>query len=161
MVWQAVDGMRFRLAGGYAKVPGPDGRPLTTGAPGSAVRLLYDLTTGATARPGSAQLQSLRSALRGWNVSWIVVTNSGPEPEQAAAVLTAATGRLPTVTHDAWVWNAAVDRLAPGYSGPAAARALGRCTGPAGQGASGRGGVVSQSTNQCVLDQLARPPGGP
>jgi hypothetical protein len=157
MVWQAVDGMRFRLAGGYAKVPGPDGRPLTTGAPDSAVRLLFDLTTGATARPGSAQLQSLRSALRGWNVSWIVVTHSGPEPEQAAAVFTAATGRLPTVTHDAWVWNLAADRPTPGFSGSAAARALEGCTGPTGPAAPDGGGRVPQRANQCVLDQLGRP----
>jgi hypothetical protein len=159
MVWQAVDGMRFRLAGGYVKVPGPDGRPLTTGAPGSAVRLLFDLTTGATARPGSAQMLSLRSAIRGWHVSWIVVTDSGPEPEQAAAVFTAAIGRLPTVTHDAWVWNTAVDRLAPAYSGAAAAGALERCAVPAGRVGSGGGAGTPQATNRCVLDQLARSPG--
>jgi hypothetical protein len=161
MVWQAVDGMRFRLAGGYVKVPRPDGRPLTTGAPGSALRLLFDLTTGAAARPGSAQLQSLRSAVRGWGVSWIVVTSSGPEPEQTAAVFTAVMGRLPTVTHDAWVWNVAADPPTSGTSGPAAARALEGCTHPTGQVVSDRGGTLTQSTNQCVLDQLARPPGAP
>jgi hypothetical protein len=163
MVWQAVDGMRFRLAGGYAKVPGEGGRPLTTGAPGSAVRLLFDLTTG-TAMSGSSigpsELRSLRSAIHEWNISWIVVTRSGPEPVLAAAVFTAVTGIRPRISHDAWVWNISTVGMGPAYAAPAAVQALKACAGQTGGLAILKGGALPQDGNQCVLDHLSRPRGG-
>ena len=51
MLWQAVDGMHFRLAGAALKTPGPGGGPVGTGAPGSARRILTDLTLVGTALP--------------------------------------------------------------------------------------------------------------
>jgi hypothetical protein len=110
MVWQAVDGMRFRLAGGYAKVPGPDGTAIDNGPPGSAVRFLTDLSLPRNSKvtrllPDSRELAALRSAIRRWDVGYVVVANTGQHPVVAAAVFTAALGVMPRVSHRAWVWD--------------------------------------------------------
>jgi hypothetical protein len=59
-----------------------------------------------------AQLAATRSALRGWQVTVVVVPDPqhesalfrGDNPPFAAAFLTAAIGRAPVVQHGAWVW---------------------------------------------------------
>jgi hypothetical protein len=154
MVWQAVDGMRFRLAGGYAKVPGATGHPLTIGPPRSAVRLLSNLTSGRTGPPSAAQLQSLRSALTRWGVSWIVVTLDGPLPVQAAAVFTAVTMTAPHLSHDAWVWKLTPPLPTASFSAQAASRALEACRAQMGVGAPDRTGSLPEAANDCVMAHL-------
>ena len=44
MLWQAVDDMRFRLAGAALKTPDASGGPVGSGPPGSARRILTNLT---------------------------------------------------------------------------------------------------------------------
>jgi hypothetical protein len=51
------------------------------------------------------EVTQLRSALRQWNVHDIVVSDTGAAPVEAAAVFTAVTGRVPVVSHRAWVWD--------------------------------------------------------
>jgi hypothetical protein len=53
----------------------------------------------------SPEVRNLRSALRLWDVSYIVVTDTGAAPVEAAGVFTAVTGVVPAVSHRAWVWN--------------------------------------------------------
>jgi hypothetical protein len=110
MVWQAEDGMRFRLAGGYVKVPGRGNGVIGTGPVGSATWTLDALTLawGQASRQftlTSPEVRNLRSALRLWDVSYIVVTDTGAAPVEAAGVFTAVTGVVPAVSHRAWVWN--------------------------------------------------------
>ncbi len=164
MVWQAVDGMRFRLAGGYAKVPGASGTALTTGTSGSAIRSLFDLTTGSGA-PGSiptsaGQLESLRLAIRRWRVSDVVVNDIGALPLQTSAVFTAIMTRMPEVSHGSWVWKiATTDRGAP-FSAVNAAPALRQCLHLADRGVFvADKGTVGQKENACVIEQLAAPIG--
>jgi hypothetical protein len=45
--------------------------------------------------PTAADLVRLRTALSRWDVSYVVVTTTGLSPVYDAAVMTAATGRLP------------------------------------------------------------------
>jgi len=119
MVWQAVDGMAFRLAGAYAKVPAPTGRPLAaTDAP------LVDrlLTTLGTTVPGPLpagtprQLGAVRRALRTWRVDDVVVTTGASHVRRALSLLGAAIGRPPRHLRGAWVWTLRVHRRtrAPG-----------------------------------------------
>jgi hypothetical protein len=167
MVWQAEEAMGFRLAGAYAKVPGPSGRALIAGAPGSTVRLLADLSQGAegdrpTGTPG--QVAQLRTALVGWGVDDVVVSDGGRDPVFAAALFTAALGRLPTWTEGAWVFPLAAH---PSSSSPvAASEALAACvallppSGPAGATTDGAPVIPAadgpgQAVNQCVLGRLA------
>jgi hypothetical protein len=110
MVWQAADGMRFRLAGGYMKVPGRGQGVLGLGPRGSATWTMDTLTTVSPAAAGrftltARDIERLRAALRRWDSSYIVVTDTKAAPVEAAAVFTAVTGRLPVVSHRAWVWN--------------------------------------------------------
>jgi hypothetical protein len=156
MVWQAVDGMRFRLAGGYVKVPGASGRPLTVGPPQSAVRLLSNLTSGPARPPSAAQLQSLRTALARWGVSWIVVTVDGPLPVQAAAVFTAVTTVAPRRSHDAWVWRLSPPLPTAEFSGQAASRALEACRGQMDDPVTTRG-PLPEAANDCVIAHLPAP----
>jgi hypothetical protein len=125
MVWQAADGMRFRLAGGYVKVPGRGNGVIGTGPKGSATWILDTLTLAS----GPAKTQftltggdivQLRAALRRWDVSYVVVTDTGPAPVEAAAVFSATTGTVPVVAHRAWVWDL---RTRPILSHPDTARA--------------------------------------
>jgi hypothetical protein len=110
MVWQAADGMRFRLAGGYVKIPGKGHGVLGTGPPGSATWTMDALTSTTAASAAqftltAQELLKLRAALRRWDVSYIVVTDTGPAPVEAAAVFTAATGTTPTISYRAWTWD--------------------------------------------------------
>jgi hypothetical protein len=132
MIWQAVDGMHFRLAGGYLKVPGANGHPLTTGPPGSATESLVTLTllkqtSAGPWLPSPARLANIRSALSRWNVSYVVVTATGPNPVYTAGVMTAVTGRLPQVTDRAWVWNLGKTPLGQAFDPSAAYSQLQRC----------------------------------
>jgi hypothetical protein len=132
MVWQAADDMRFRLAGGYVKVPGRGTGTLGTGPVGSATWTLDDLTLASAdqlrAIPMSGtQLESLRSALQRWGTSYVVVTDLDAAPTEAAAVFTAATGRIPRVVDGAWVWNLRRRPLRGPYDAAAESGAFGAC----------------------------------
>ena len=154
MVWQAADSMRFRLAGGYVKVPAPGGGVIGSGPPGSAVRTLVDLTIPKGGRPprlSATDLQRLRAALVAWGTSYVVVTDTGALPQEAAAVFTAATGRLPAVWERAWVWDLAARPLGRVFSSPKAAAALASCEAalPA-LGGVPAGQPLPQALDRCV-----------
>jgi len=133
MVWQAEDDMRFSLAGGYAKVPGPQGTPLNAGPPGSVTRILAGLSTtagGPLPTGSSAQIATLRGALERWHVTDVVVTDDGRDPAWAATLFTAVTTVVPTISHRAWVWHldaGAVARAGAAVGPGAAAAALAAC----------------------------------
>ena len=112
MAWQAVLGMPFSLAGGG----GPQGveRRAGTAAPGFAV--LADLSLGGLEPPPvgtPTQLAAVRHAMTVWEVNTVVVATDpalstrqlGRDPVYAAAFMTAALGRAPTLEAGAWVWN--------------------------------------------------------
>jgi hypothetical protein len=107
MLWQAMQGMRFRLAGAALKTPNALGGPVGDGAPGSARRILTDLTIGGTALPAGTdtQLATVRTALQSWQVDQVVVTGASRDPVYASGFLTAALGTAPVFEHRAWVWK--------------------------------------------------------
>jgi len=162
MVWQAADGMRFRLAGGYVKVPGHGQGVIGTGPVGSATWTLDTLTlawghAAALFTLTGAEVSNLRSALRQWDVSYIVVTDTGAAPVEAAGVFTAVTGVVPVVSHRAWVWDlAAGPSPSPAHAALAAA-AFGSCRSfltaltpvPAGR-------PLPQTLNRCIAGPVAR-----
>jgi hypothetical protein len=156
MVWQASDDMRFRLAGGYVKVPGRGRGTLGTGPVGSATWTLDNLTLASAGQlrtlPLSvAQLQNLRWALRGWGTSYIVVTDTAAAATEAAAVFTAATGRIPQVTEGAWVWNLRRDPLRGPYDAKAESAAFGACRALTAElGLVPAGTPLPQALDRCV-----------
>jgi hypothetical protein len=111
MLWQAVDGMRFDLAGAGLKTPNASGGPLGQGSPGTAPRILADLTLLGHGLPKGtpAQLAAVRRAVRTWGVNEVVIDGTSRDPVYASGFLTAALGAGPAVVHQAWVW-----RIPPG-----------------------------------------------
>ena len=161
MVWQALDAMHFKLAGGYVKVPGPDSHPLTAGSPGSATNSLDLLTLvkqtpEALWVPSPAEILALRDALSEWKVSYIVVTPTGQNPVYAAAVMTAVSGHPPVVANRAWVWDLRQERVTDASTPKSASTALGSCRSTSGlfeQVAAGS--PLPQKADLCVSLALA------
>jgi hypothetical protein len=107
MLWQAVDGMHFRLAGGGLKTPNGHGGPVNQGSPGSARRILSDLSIIGNPEPvGTApQIAAVRAALRAWQVNEVVIDGVSRDPVYASGFLTMVMGRVPAYVHGAWVWH--------------------------------------------------------
>ena len=158
MVWQSVDGMRFRLAGGYLKVPAADGKQgvIGLGPPDSAARILQQLTYRPdTVAPTASALAGLRTGLRSWGTSYIVVVDIA-DAVGAAALLTAATDQMPVVSHRAWVWDLQSPPLGAAYDAEAANRALSTCT----HNQVDLGGVpplqpLPQAVNRCIVSHVS------
>ena len=91
MLWQAMEGMRFRLAGAALKTPNLLGGPVGTGSPGSARRILTDLSIGGSVLPEgtTAQLATVRNALASWQVDQVVITGASRDPVYASGFFTA------------------------------------------------------------------------
>ena len=106
MLWQAVDDMHFRLAGAGLKTPDASGGPVGDGTPGSARRILADLTVSGSTEPTGtvAQLSAVRAAVRTWQVNRIVIDGPSRDPVYASGFLTAALGAAPSYEQGAWVW---------------------------------------------------------
>jgi hypothetical protein len=122
MLWQAMQGMRFQLAGAALKTPNPRGGPVGTGAPGSARRILTDLSISGPDLPVGtpAQLATVRSALASWQVDQVVITGASRDPVYASGFFTAALGVAPVFERRAWVWKVqpgATLTLAPPVAG--------------------------------------------
>ncbi len=107
MLWQAVDGFHFRLAGAALKTPDASGGPVGPGAPGSARRILSDLTVLGGPEPTGtpAQVAAVRRAIGQWRVGEVVVIDGpGRDPVYASGFLTMVLGTAPAYVHGAWVW---------------------------------------------------------
>jgi hypothetical protein len=107
MLWQAVDTMQFDLAGAALKTPGPHGGPVAQGTPGSARRILTNLTVVGAPEPRGTptQVATVRQAMRGWKVSRVVVAGASRDPVYATGFLTMALGVAPTEEAGAQVWT--------------------------------------------------------
>ncbi len=107
MLWQAVDGMHFRLAGAAMKTPNASGGPVGQGEPGSARRILSDLSVFGTPQPlGTiAQVNAVRRALREWRVNEVVIDGVSRDPTYASGFLTMVFGSVPSYVDSALVWK--------------------------------------------------------
>ncbi len=112
MAWQAVNRMHYSQAGGG----GPQGVPARAGSAkaGYEVLSLLDFGVGHPEPAGTpAQYAAVRHALSVWQVNTVVIATDpaaprveqGHDPVYAAAFMTAALGRQPTLEAGAWVWN--------------------------------------------------------
>ena len=110
--WQAVNRMHYSQAGGG----GPQGQAFRAGSAAAGEVALTNLGNGAGLPPPNdtpASIAAVRHALVVWRVNTVVVaTNTaapalqqGNDPTYAAAFMTAALGRLPTLQVGAWVWD--------------------------------------------------------
>ena len=118
MLWQAVDGIHFRLAGAALKTPDALGGPVGSGAPGSARRILTDLTVlggpGAHRDAGADRDGPPGPASTGRSTT-SSSTGHSRDPVYASGFFTVVLGAAPAYEHGAWVWT-----LQPG--GPSTTR---------------------------------------
>jgi hypothetical protein len=151
MLWQAVDAMHFRLAGAALKTPNALGGPVGQGAPGSARRILNDLSVLGDPLPTGtpAQLRAVRHAVRAWQVDRVVISGPSRDPVYASGFLTMALGFAPRDVDGAYVWRLPRGRLPT----PAVGAALALCRTHAGTPAE-RGNPFAMS--QCVLTAAGR-----
>jgi hypothetical protein len=155
MLWQAVDGFDFQLAGAALKTPNATGGPVQHGAPGSARSILTNLTVtaGQTLPSGAAlELLAVRRALEQWHVQRVVIAGDSLDPKYASGFFTEALGVGPVFEHDAWVWT-----LRPGWTTirPAYGAQLEACRAAANAPAV-RGKPLFMAT--CVLFDAGRTP---
>ena len=126
MLWQAVDDLHFRLAGAALKTPNALGGPVGQGAPGSARRILSDLSVSGGAAPigTPAQIAAVRRALRAWQVQRVVIAGKSRDPVYASGFFTMVMGTAPEYVDGAWVWT--VQRGGPSTT-PALGAPLSQC----------------------------------
>jgi hypothetical protein len=154
MAWQAVNAMHYSQAGGG----GPLGvvRRAGSAAAGFKELTVLGFGVGEPAPTGtSSELAAVRHALAVWQVDTVVIATDpsaptverGRDPTYAAAFMTAALGRLPSIEAGAWVWNDV--RL--GLSGPLRVRGdtLLSCVGGSAGGFARV--VVSLEVPDCVV----------
>ena len=104
MVWQAEDGFAFRLADGYAIVPGPGGRAVEAPPTNALWLVLAAASVHRLALPLSASTRAaVRQDLRAVHASAVVLL---PGAANGAALRRALTAVLGTPAHRAtgWVW---------------------------------------------------------
>ena len=106
MVWQVITRVRWRLVGSYGHSPGPGGR-VDNGTEPALIPALLDLcTTGATAPTLTPPLvHQVRSELRAWRVSTIVLTDRTPGIACASSLFGRALGRPATPVDDVLVYT--------------------------------------------------------
>ncbi len=151
MTWQAVDRMAFSMVG----QGGPAGVLARAGTERAGQSAIANATfffspTQAITGPDAV---ATRQALHGWGVTMVVVPDQPGLPAYerirsvtaAAALMTAATGRLPAHRADAWVWTG-VDRGRRWE--PPSTDELSRCL--AGLGYDGARAI--EAATSCVVD---------
>ena len=107
MLWQAVDDLRFRLAGAALKTPDEEGGPVARGLPGSARHILTSLSVVGSPEPVGTPVEvaAVLYGLRHWDVDRVVITGPSRDPTYASGFFAAVLGSLPVYVDGAWVWR--------------------------------------------------------
>ncbi len=115
LLWQAADGMRYRLVGGYGFEPGQDGGKLDANDLSTGYGVLASLDDGNTVHvPAATALAEARATADAAAPATAVVIRTTPPALYFAALAfyTAMYSAAPTVDGDAWVWTH-LDRAVP------------------------------------------------
>jgi hypothetical protein len=110
MPWQAIAGMHYKMAGGG----GPSGTASRAGGDKTAFQLLDDASVPIAPAPvlSPANLEAVRSAMRHWGVTMVVVPDDAGLPANqtgrgtayGVALFTRVFGSSPVRQEGAWVW---------------------------------------------------------
>ncbi len=104
MLWQASAGMRFKMPGAYALVPGRGAAQPTWGSPTLSTGTLQALEGGVALPRTSSLRNQLRAEWRAWKAQTFIM---GPGGHEAAArdFITWVIGKAPAYTHGVYVWD--------------------------------------------------------
>ena len=89
MLWQAMADMTFRMPGGYAIFPTAQGTATFDSSPSLTATVLGECAGGGDPQPSPS---AIRSDLRAWNVSFVVVPSSAPGAACATRLFESALG---------------------------------------------------------------------
>jgi hypothetical protein len=92
MLWQAMADMNFRMPGGFAVIPGPDGANTFGGQASPLEGVLAQCEGGATSVIPDFPAADVRAQLRQWQTETVVVVPTQPGAACAAALFTNALG---------------------------------------------------------------------
>jgi dolichyl-phosphate beta-glucosyltransferase len=146
MAWQADDGFRFDLVGGYAVVPGRDAvHDAWVSPPDGATTVLDALSYGIPPTGTPEQYQAIARALAEWKVARIVVTDEVDDPSYSVAFVTAVTETAPRQQDGAWVWSLPSRHGGPAAPGDVPPSTLQHCA---------AGTTAPLAAAQCVLTSL-------
>jgi hypothetical protein len=90
MLWQAMAHMQFRMPGGFAVIPGPNGANTFNGQPSPLEQALAACEGGAAATNFPAT--DVRAQLRQWHTQAVAVVPAAPGAACATALFTSALG---------------------------------------------------------------------
>lgn len=153
--WQVAAGMAFSMVneGGPGAIPA---RAPAAERRGQEVLAAISYRLGPAPQLSPGDVAAVHRALAGWGVTTIVLPDDPgsppydrvPSPVEVAAVVTAATGELPTHADRAWVWTDATRRepVVPRSGG-----VIADCTGRA----PGRVPPTVPEAARCMLEQGA------
>jgi hypothetical protein len=104
MNWQAVDGLRYKLIGGYIRTGTPQGTALNQGEVSFISTYFSQCETGSNASGSPSDVRAAVNQLREWTVSTVVVSQAAPNPQCAIGLMSAALARAPRFLGGVWVW---------------------------------------------------------
>jgi hypothetical protein len=105
MIWQAVEGMPYDMVAGYGFIPSGGPNPIGSLPASPVTNLFGDAQIGLLAPAVSdATERAVRHEIESWQVSDIVVLDTGKQPGNLVRVLTATVDRAPERIDGAWVW---------------------------------------------------------
>ncbi len=155
IVWQAIDDMSFRMAGGA----GPAGTEARAGRDRAAFHVLSTASVplGPAPAPTEANLSAVRRALRHWGVTMVVVPDdsglarfqTGRGTSFGVALFTAVMGVAPRRQRGAWVWS---DVAPPSPPVPLAVAVFDACV-----AAGSRAAVGRDPEARCILRAASVP----
>jgi hypothetical protein len=123
MVWQAMDGMRYAIVGGYAFARLPDGSASLDGPGSFTEATLVACQEGAPwSAPTRAEAAHVAADLRAFAVTTVVISADAPQPQCALSLFSVVFGHPPVPVADVWVWANVPVSLA---HSPAASRSAG------------------------------------
>jgi hypothetical protein len=113
MFWQAVDGFRYKLPGGFIVTPGPYGYGTEYGGSTYTESFLTGCEQGQNPQASSADITQVASDLRVWDVSTIIVTQTVADPQCALQLFESVLGNSPKLSSGVWVWFGVQTDLGP------------------------------------------------
>jgi len=115
MMWQAIDGMRYRLPGGYVITPKANGEATFFGRLSTTEEILSDCYYGRSVPSFTpAVLKRVRTNLETWGTGTVIVTRLGADPDAAVRLFTLALREKPRRSGGVWVWFDVRPRIGAG-----------------------------------------------
>jgi hypothetical protein len=120
LIWQAADDMRFKVVGGRGITAGPGGAAVHGLEASTPPGLLSALSTSyqpyghlsLPKPPTQAVIATMRTAMRNWGVTNIVMSGGGRAPAYSRQWLTTVLGAPPHLQNGRWVWTNVASLLA-------------------------------------------------